>query len=231
MIPLAYNARGALLSGDCRQPADSESLQILTIGHVNPNKRVDSVIRAIGASPLLRQRIVYRLVGRAESEVVNSLSALAGKRGVRLVISGEVNEVALSRAIAESDVIACLRWPSLKAASASAIEAMLHGKPVIVTDTGFYYPNSRTRAYLKCPQRKRWIGDLQSLLELLITDQSQRNLVGARGQEWASRTFTADNYARELIDTVEETMKARSTLNAINYFCNVMHQWAHLRAE
>jgi len=115
VVPLAYDAPGASTSGNRSRHADNESLWILTIGHINPNKRVESVIRAIGDSLLLRQRVTYRLVGHVEPEVANSLSMLAGSLGVRLVISGEVDDVTLSQAIATSDVISCLRWPSLEA--------------------------------------------------------------------------------------------------------------------
>lgn len=81
----------------------------------------------------------YRLIGAVEPEVMSSLSALAARLGVNLVISGEVDDNELERAFTESDVISCLRWPALEAASASAIEVlMLYGKAVIVTDTGFY---------------------------------------------------------------------------------------------
>lgn len=224
VVPLVYDAPGASTSGNRSQPVDNESLWILTIGHINPNKRVESVIRAIGDSLLLRQRVIYRLVGHVEPEVVNSLSTLARNLGVRLVISGEVDDVTLSQAIATSDVISCLRWPSLEAASASAIEAMLYGKPVIVTDTGFYAEIPDQYVLKISPDNE--IGDLQSVLKSLLNDESRRKSIGAQGQQWALQTFTAENYACELTDAVEQMLKSRPTLNAVDYFCKVMHQWS-----
>lgn len=224
VVPLAYNALDASASSNCGQPANSENLQILTIGHVNPNKRVESVIRAIGDSLLLRQRVTYRLVGHVEHETVNSLSTLARNLGVRLVISGEVDDAALSQAIAASDAISCLRWPSLEAASASAIEAMLNGKPVIVTDTGFYAEIPDQYVFKISPDNE--IPDLQSVLESLLNDEGRRKAIGSQGQQWASQTFTAENYAYELTDAVEQMLKSRPTLKAVDYFCNVMHQWS-----
>ena len=49
-----------------------------------------------------------------------------------------LNEPILQDYLRDADVIASLRWPALEGASASAIEGMLAGKPVIVTDVGFY---------------------------------------------------------------------------------------------
>jgi glycosyltransferase involved in cell wall biosynthesis len=223
VVPLAYNAPGASASKNA-QVLTGEYLKILTIGHVNSNKRVESVIRAIGNSSLLKQRVVFRLVGLINPETVNSLSALAIKHGVRLQISGEVDEVALSQAIAESDAVSCLRWPSLEAASASAIEAMLYGKPVIVTDTGFYseLPDS---CVLKISVDNE-IGDLQSVLERLFDDRAQGALIGAQGQQWASQTFTAENYAREVIDMAEQTLTTKPVLDAVAYFCGVLNRWS-----
>lgn len=223
VVPLAYNAPGASAFRNI-QVSTGENLQLLTIGHVNSNKRVESVIQAIGNSSLLRQRVVYRLVGLINPETVNSISALARKHGVRLLISGEVDELTLSQAIAESDAVSCLRWPCLEAASASAIEAMLHGKPAIVTDTGFYseLPDS---CVLKISVGNE-IGDLQSALEGLIDDRAHGALIGAQAQHWASQTFTAENYAREVIDMSWQTLTMKPVLDAVGYFCGVLNRWS-----
>jgi glycosyltransferase involved in cell wall biosynthesis len=204
--------------------SDSERLVILTMGHVNPNKRAASVIQAIGNSPLLRERSTYHLVGAIRPGTVHELTRLAEANGVDLVISGEVDDQALIRAIGESDVISCLRWPSLEAASGSLVEALLSGKPTIVVDTGFYreIPSS---CVLKVTHENE-IADLQTALELLLKDPNRRRAIGAEGQRWASKTFTAGNYVRELIDTVEDAMKAVPVLNAIDYFSRILGGWS-----
>jgi glycosyltransferase involved in cell wall biosynthesis len=204
--------------------SDLERLVILTIGHVNLNKRAGSIIQAIGNSSLLRERSTYHLVGAVRPDTALELSRLAEANGVNLVISGEVDDETLTRAIEESDVISCLRWPSLEAASGSLVEALLSGKPTIVMDTGFYkeLPSS---CVLRVHHENE-IADLQMALELLLKDPNQRKAIGAEGQRWASKTFTAGNYVRELIDTVEEAMKDRPVLNAIDYFSRILGGWS-----
>ena len=58
VIPLAYDkpkASPATGTGSASVPVDSsaarDAMLVLTIGHINANKRVDSVLRAIGTSP------------------------------------------------------------------------------------------------------------------------------------------------------------------------------------
>ena len=136
VIPLAYDkpkASPATGSGSASVPVDSsaasDAMLVLTIGRINANKRVDSVLRAIGTSPQLQNTAILRLVGHIESDVQARLSALAHSLGVRLLISGEVDDATLAHAIDRADVVCCLRFPPLEAASASTIEAMLYGKP------------------------------------------------------------------------------------------------------
>lgn len=136
VVPLPYDAPALPRT---RGTLDPLNFRVLTVGHVNPNKRVPSVIAAIGNSPELCAHAVYRLVvGSIHCATVLGLSSQARNCQVKLVISDRLDDAALATAIDQADVIACLRWPSLEAASASAIEAMLYGKPVIVTDVNFY---------------------------------------------------------------------------------------------
>lgn len=224
VVPLAYDAPAALTNSTVNKAADGRTLQLLTIGHVNPNKRIASVIQAIGLSPLLRSRVNYRLIGAVEPEMMNSLSALAERLSVNLVISGEVDDNELERAITESDVISCLRWPALEAASASAIEAMLYGKSVIVTDTGFYadIPDS---CVMKINQSNE-IPELQTSLEVLLENKIRVKKLGESAQRWASQTFTTQNYAVQLIEIIEQISRTVPAKRAVDSFCNIMHKWS-----
>ena len=224
VVPLPYDAPGFSAFAATHQMGGNESLRLLTIGHVNPNKRVASVIEAIGHSPILRQRVIYRLVGHVYPKTVISLSALARELGVRLVISGELDDSGLLDAIEESQVIACLRWPSLEAASASAIEAMLYGKPVIVTDTGFYaeIPDS---CAIKVAQDNE-VSNIRSALELLLADQRRRDTMAADGQRWAAHTFSAGNYACQLIDIAGQLSRIRPAKRAVDYFRSILREWS-----
>ena len=220
VVPLPYNAPGG---GNGAPPDDSRTFRILTIGHVNPNKRIGSVISAIGNSPVLRDHTVYRLVGSVQADTVVNLSGLARNHQVNLVISDELDNAALVTAIDQADVVTCLRWPSLEAASASAIEAMLYGKPVIVTDVHFYseLPDD---CVLKIDPNDE-VQSLQRALERLYHSPELRRALGSRAQQWAQTVFRADNYAASLVQMAADVSQVRPALTAIDRLTQTLGRW------
>lgn len=225
VVPLAYDAPTPMSTAkDTTDPAhQTGGFYVLTIGHINPNKRVESVIRAIADSSILREITTYRLVGKILPDAVERLSVLAKKLQVNLIISDEVDSETLLQAINEADAICCMRWPSLEAASASAIEAMLYGKPVIVTDTGFYAELPNTCVRKIHPQNE--IPDLQQALERLYENEGERLALGAEAMKWASATFTAENYANRLIDVSLAAQQAAPMIKAVHFLTGLQQQW------
>lgn len=223
VIPLPYDAPAAHVES---RPFHHETghMQVLTIGHVNPNKRVESVIRAIGASSALRDNITYKLVGHIQPDKVLSLSKMARDYGVNLVIAGEIDDTALAEAIAESDVVSCLRWPTLEAASASAIEAMLYGKAVICTDAGFY-SEIPDECILKVSVENE-IKDISSRLTELICDRKKVKRIGEKAQAWASNTFSAACYAKSLTEMARCALAAKPIIDACRSFSEMAERWS-----
>jgi len=223
VVPLAYDAPGESEVAQGYEPNKFGRMKLLTVGHINRNKRVADVIHAIAGSPLLRQNVVYRLVGAADPEMVIELSTLANSLRVNLVISGAVDDTELALAVGEADVMSCLRWPSLEAASASAIEAMLYGKAAVVTDTGFYseIPDDCVEKI----SHEDEVADLRAVLERLYSKPSERVALGERARRWASSTYLAENYARQLVEESIACQKLRPIVTAKAYFVEVMKRW------
>lgn len=224
VVPLAYDALGVLDKKTAESADRNSIIKILTIGHANPNKRIESVIQAIGLNPTLREHLTYRIVGAIEPTTAESLTALAKQFRVNLSVSGEVDDQELMSAISESDIICCLRWPTLEAASASAIEAMLCGKAVIVTDEGFYaeIPND---CAIKINHSNE-INELQAALMSLLKDPSRIDRYGVAAKSWASSTFTAKNYANQMAQCITDISRAKPTLQAIKHFSHIMRSWS-----
>lgn len=221
VVPLAYDS-GDVGSG-IDEIRDESRVHVLTVGHVNPNKRVASVIRAIAASDVLKDRVTYHLVGSIQDEVLHELEALAGGLGVNLRISGEVDDAALNDAFRNADIVCCLRWPSLEAASASTIEALLHGKAVLVTDTGFYSELPGDCVLKVQPEDE--VSSLSKALEQLTLDKHLRRTMGERGRSWASQTFTAEIYAGQIVAASHAVARAKPLIEAIGYFRGLMSVW------
>lgn len=223
VIPLAYH-------GDLPQYSRVESVaskddlvNILTIGYVNANKRAESIIKAIGERSLLRENVSYQLVGPIQPHTAYELASLARSLNVRLSIYGEVSTIALQKKLESADIVCCLRWPSLEAASGSAVEAMIHGKAVIVTDTGFY-----SELPDKCVVKIDPLDEVDSIrraLELLVSDASLRMELGERSYEWAVQTFTARNYAKQIIDMGLMMASVNPVISAARYFTGVLDNW------
>ncbi len=217
-VPFAVDAQN-LVSANAKK----DKLDILTVGDISKNTRVASVITALGKNRLLRENSIYRLVGSITPENRNALSALARRRKVNLVISAEVDDSSLANAIAEADIVSCLRWPTFETASASTIEAMLYGKPTIVTNTGFYSEIPDNCAIKINPAKET--PELGAVFKQLSKNPQQFHAVGQQGQQWAASTFTVDNYALKLIEMVLSTSRSKVVLNAINHFSQLMHTW------
>ncbi len=222
VVPLAYAAPPAPLAAPSR--VGDGTFRLLTIGNVNPNKRAISVIAAIAADPILRGRVVYRIVGQVSPEAAAPLTEFAEQTGVRLMLLGEVPDDMLADEMAAADAVMCLRWPSLEGASASAIEAMMAGKAIIVTDTGFYAELPDLCVLKVSPQDE--LGGIQRALSSLVNDRAAAATMGARAAAWANTIFSAKNYARQTVAMATDCAASRAVLASVNHFCGIAAEWS-----
>lgn len=222
VVPLPYDAPAAIPVAGPHAPSD-EVVNVLTIGHANTNKRIESVIHAIASSTILRSRVLYRLCGRIEASYALKLSTLARNLGVELIVSGEMDDSGLQIAINEADIACCLRWPSFEAASATAIEGLLYGKAVIVTDTSFYseLPDECVRKI----QHQGEVVELKEALEDLCLHPGARHAMAVRGQQWARRTFSAPNYATQITDFAKLAAEASPALQMVSALLTQLRDW------
>jgi glycosyltransferase involved in cell wall biosynthesis len=222
-IPLAYDICPGDHPGSHHVSKAVDEVALLTVGHVNANKRIDSVLRAIGSSEMLRSRITYRVVGLVEPQVLLSLTSLARTLDVRLVVVGEVEDDVLSDAFADADIVSCLRWPSLESASASAVEAMLHGKAILVTDTAFYSELPDDCVIKIDPQDEE--EQIRAALERLCEEPGVGRDMGDRARNWASGMFSAENYARRLVDMAIPLSRMKWLRRGVEPFAGYLTGW------
>lgn len=218
---LPYDAPGAW--GANADPRPNGPVRLLTVGHANPNKRIETVIRVIGANPVLRSRITYRICGAIDPSYALSLAALARALQVELLIGGPTDSQALQQAINEADIVCCLRWPSLEAASASTAEAMLYGKAVIVTDTRFYSELPTDCVRKIAPEQEG--EDLGAALEFLCEQPEERVHMGQRARAWAEGHFRPDLYAQHLADMARLCAMAAPSVSMARGFVAQLESW------
>ncbi|MBV8377428.1 MAG: glycosyltransferase family 4 protein [Verrucomicrobia bacterium] len=198
------------------------SVRILTVGTVNKTNRVESVIRTIAASPTLRDRCEYDIVGQIETPYKIALQAqiedLKLNRTVRL--HGYIDDFELGNRFAESDIVCSLRLPALEGASASCIEAMLYGKAVLVMDTGFY-SSIPSDIVLKVRPTDE-IEDLRQNLEMLVLNAGKRQILSGRAKDWAELEYAPDAYVQRIEPLLEAAVGERPLFEALSQISLVL---------
>jgi len=120
--------------GDAPGAAPGASVTFAAFGLVTQEKRVPQMLRALaairGAVPHVRLRLVggvtphYDVLADARAHGVDDL----------VEVTGWIGDDAFDRAIVESDVCLCLRWPTNREASGPWLRALAAGKPTVVND-------------------------------------------------------------------------------------------------
>jgi glycosyltransferase involved in cell wall biosynthesis len=196
-IPLAYPFAPKRCMSEV--PRTGRRLNLVTIGWVNPNKRVDTVIEALATSPALKENVTYTVAGPLTEGAREHLERVAKQfsfSGLRLL--GEVSAEKLEECLSEADGVLCLRWPALEGASASAIEAMQSGKPVIVTDTAFYSELPDHLVYKVSPVKER--EGIVAAVEKILNDPDGSRSMGSQAADWAATVFSNEAYVDRLIE-------------------------------
>ena len=207
VIPLAYAPPGVADLPLLPREGRGGVMRVLTLGWIGQNKCCDRVIEAIGSRDDLRAGAHYCLAGPIEPSERARLQALAASRGVRLDVLGEVDDATLLAELDMADVVCCLRMPILEGASASAIEAMLAARPVVVCDAGFY-AELPDEVVVKVPADVP-VDALARALGRLVSDPSMRRLLGERARSHAA-THDPSRYAEAIVN-MAGGIGARST--------------------
>lgn len=222
VLPLPYDINYNT-SENIAQKTEKNFLGLLTYGHINQNKRAKSVIEALASSAQLREKVEYTLAGSISDEMRSDLSAFAKNLGVKLIILGVVDEHQLQRIILSADVICCLRYPALEAASASTIEAMHYGKAIIVTDTGFYSELPNHCVYKTSIENE--IKDIKNAISFFVGDSEQICAYGENAKKYAKETFCMDKYVKNLIEICSKMSVYNPVIKACDQFAATMLAW------
>ena len=182
-------------------------LTVATVGHINANKRVDAVIRAMGASPRLRASARYQLIGPCDPAEQERLLRFAARAGAALPeFTGWVPDAELVEHLAEADVLTCLRHPVLEGGSASLVLALRSARPVLVSETGVYAELPEGVA-LRCTPGEE-APDVLRHLEWVLDNPVAARHIGERAAAWARGTFAPDAYAARLVLFLREAAQA-----------------------
>jgi glycosyltransferase involved in cell wall biosynthesis len=184
-------------------------LLALTVGDVNPNKRVHVVLEALRSDPTLAARIYYVVIGSLPPDYGHELLQRVNDYGLEKTVrlAGHLPDEALASYLAQADFCVTLRHPTTEAASASAIEQLAYGKAAIVTASGFYRELPDECVLKVRPERE--LEDLREALSRLAHDSTLRRDLGRRAHAYAEKTFRADRYADGFLELAGEILDAK----------------------
>ena len=165
-------------------------------GHLNESKRIPELLKAFGR---LRERLPdarLLLVGAASRR-------LAGTSGEGVVREDYVAEQRLWSLMTACDVCVGLRYPTMGETSGSAIRALSLGKPLVVSDVG-WFAELPDGAVLKVPVDEHEVDTLAAGLELLSTDGAAREAMSAAARGLVEREHRVDRVADLYAAALEE---------------------------
>ncbi len=173
-------------------------VQLLSFGMLNSNKMIDRVIDAIGASPTLRARVRYDVIGSGEAAYVKRLHQRIQQHNLQETVHllGYQADDMLQSAIHQADVIVNLRNPHFGESSWVMLEAAFAGKPTIVWKHGYYdeYPDNTV---VKVTDETLVTG-----LERVVTDGALREQLSRNVQTYAKKTFVTERYCQQLLEFI-----------------------------
>ena len=188
---------------------------LLTLGHVNRNKQVHSVLEILAADPALASRVDYQVVGPGLEEAYGrELEAFAHEHELDCVsFLGYQPDDVVERLLAEADVCVNLRSPALEGSSASLMRQLEIGKPVLAFDVGGFHevPDG---AIVKVPPGDGTL--LAQALQGLVENASLRASIAAAAAEHAAR-LTPARYAAEFLDLTDEVASWEPIVRTIDH--------------
>jgi glycosyltransferase involved in cell wall biosynthesis len=214
-ISLAYEA-GRVDSRYSREElgVPDDNVLAVTVGRVNPNKRIHNVIEVLGREPELGRKLTYAVIGQCESGYRDELVGAIRRHKLQntVLLLGYTPDDRLTSYLANADFCINLRHPAMDGGSASLAEEMLHGKPVLVMDAGCYSEVPDDCVVKINPERE----ELAGTLKRLTGDSGWRHEVGGRGQQFAEATFRAQRYANDFLAFIDEVKSAMPVLQYLD---------------
>ena len=175
-----------------------------TFGNINASKRVPQLLEAFARVQPTLDASRLLLVGATSPgfDIDRRLQRL-GLDDTNLVREGYVAEQRLWELMLAADVHVNLRSPTMGETSGTAIRALSLGRPLIVSDVGWFSELPDDVA-LKVAVDDHEVGTLAAAFELLATRPDVRRAMGAAALDLARREHGIDRVAELYVSAFEE---------------------------
>src|SRR6185503_2426072 len=167
---------------------------LASFGHINPWKRLEAILRALGALRANYPDLRYLLVGSVSPNYdLRAVVARAGLEGV-VTIAGYVDRAAFGDYVAAADICLNLRHPTAGETSASLLRLLGAGRPTLVTASGSFAELPADVAAQIDPDASE--GDLLlAYCRLLLDRPDLAAMLGANARAFVAREHTLEGAA------------------------------------
>jgi glycosyltransferase involved in cell wall biosynthesis len=188
---------------------------IACFGVVNASKRIPELLRATADVCRAHPDVTLLLVGPTAPgfDLDRRLQRL-GLTGDGLVREPWVDERRLWALMAGSDVLVNLRHPTMGETSGSVIRGLSLGKPLVVSDVGWFSELPRDVA-LAIPPDDDEVATLTAALELLASRPEVRAAMGQSAVELARRDHDVDRVAELYVAALERAAGGQAVDDAV----------------
>ncbi|MEI7759668.1 MAG: glycosyltransferase family 4 protein [Thermoleophilia bacterium] len=175
-----------------------------SFGNVNASKRVPQLLEAFASVRQRHRSSGLLLVGATSPgfDLDRRLQRL-GLDGAGLAREGYVEESRLWQLMMAADVHVNLRSPTMGETSGTAIRALSLGKPLVVSDVG-WFAELPDEVALKIPVDEAEGETLVAALELLATRPDVRSTMGAAALDLARGRHDVNRVAEQYVSAFEE---------------------------
>jgi glycosyltransferase involved in cell wall biosynthesis len=184
------------------------------LGHLNPAKRIpqllDAFVRLRARLPGARLLLAGQAAPRLELD--RRLDQLDLRDAV--IREPYVDEARLWSLLAASDVVVSLRAPTMGETSGIALRALSLGKPLVVSDVG-WFAELPDEVALKVPVDEHEVDVLAGALELLATREDARTAMAAAAHELAAREHSLEHVADLYAAALEEAAGGPAVRDAV----------------
>jgi len=195
--PLAHGAR--------RKRSSTAPYRLIVFGFIHQNRRLPALLEALGTLP---HKDKFRLEIYGELWRPDFVKETIAKYGLQrqTIIKGFVTETALDEALASSDLVINLRYPSGEA-SGSQLRIWSHGLPSIVTRDGWFARLPETAVAHVSPERE--VADIQEHLKQFLTDPQRFACMGTEGKRLLYPRHAPETYVDALLELSAEVLEFR----------------------
>jgi glycosyltransferase involved in cell wall biosynthesis len=184
-------------------------------GVVNASKRIPELLQATAKVRENHPDVSLLLVGPTSPgfDLERRLQRI-GLAEEGLVREGWADEARLWELMAGADIAVNLRHPTMGETSGSVIRALSLGKPLIVSDVG-WFSELPDEVALKIPTGDDEVEVLSAALELLVTRADVRETMGSAGVELARREHDLSRVAERYAAALEEAAGGAAVADAV----------------